>query len=113
MATERFASCALEGPELTERAAEWRRIIALATSRRVINGRIALTYPRDPKLLSTIRGLVVAEAECCPHLHFQVEERAENAFELSVPAEMRDILAPTIPFRSQSDDVAHSWIDAP
>jgi hypothetical protein len=82
-------ACALEGSELLERIHAWQGVVSRATTRRVEGSRLVATYPNDAQLLTTLRGLIVAEASCCPFLEFRVEERPDRIVtELRLPEEM-------------------------
>ena len=89
--TDEKPACSLSGAEFGARAAEWARVTSRAIDRRVEDGRIVSTYPRDPSLLEQIRKLIAAEAECCPFMQFGVEEGADHVtVELNVPDGMAE-----------------------
>jgi MerR family transcriptional regulator, copper efflux regulator len=93
MNAETFA-CSLSGPDLAQRIAEWGRVASRATGRQVEKGRIVSTYPKDQQVLDQLRRLIAAEAECCPFMRFDVEERPDEVVvELRVPEEMSEVLA--------------------
>ena len=88
--TQPFA-CSLQGPDLVDRIDAWREVVARATSRGVENDRVVAVYPKDPQLLSRLRELVAAEAECCSFLLFDVEETPDAIVtELRLPEGMPD-----------------------
>ena len=92
MATTETLDCALSGAELIDRITEWRELASHASRRRVDKGRIVSTYPTD--LLSQLRTLIAAEAECCPSMQFSVRERSnEVEVELRVSEEIAEQVA--------------------
>jgi hypothetical protein len=94
MANEETLACRLSGPELIERIREWGQVASQATSRHVEKGRILSTYPPEQQLLQQLRKLIAAEAECCPFMQFNVEERPDQiVVELRVPEDMSEALA--------------------
>ena len=94
MAKQEMLACSLSGPELVERVREWADVASHATSRHVEKGRIVSTYPPDQQLLQQLRELISAEAECCPFMKFNVEERPDEVeVELRVPDDMSEALA--------------------
>ena len=70
-------TCSLEDSELTTRIRAWQQVAARATSRRVEGDRVVATYPDDPRVLEQLRGLVNAEATCCPFLEFSIERHSD------------------------------------
>ena len=94
MANEEMLTCSLGGQQLIERIREWGQLASQATSRHVEKGRIVSTYPPDRQLLQQLRKLIAAEAECCPFMRFDVEERPDQVVvELRVPEDMSEALA--------------------
>lgn len=94
MANSEPLACTLSGSELGERIMEWRHIASHATSRHVEKGRVVSTYPPDRRLLQQLRRLIAAEAQCCPFMRFNVEERPDQVeVELRVPDDMSEVLA--------------------
>ena len=94
MPEENRLACSLSGPELVERVREWGDVASHATSRRVEKGRIVSTYPRDAGVLRRLRRLIAAEADCCPFMHFHIEEGPDEVeVELRVPDDMSEALA--------------------
>jgi hypothetical protein len=94
MTTEEMLACSLSGPDLVQRIGEWAHVASQATSRHVEKGLIVSTYPPDRRFLQELRKLIAAEAECCPFMHFKVEEGpGQVVVELRVPDEMSEALA--------------------
>jgi hypothetical protein len=94
MANEETLACSLSGPGLIERISEWGQVASQATGRHVEKGRILSTYPPDRQLVQQLRMLIAAEAECCPFMQFNVEERPDQVVvELRVPEDMSEALA--------------------
>jgi hypothetical protein len=91
MDTPQPLACTLEGPDLVERIEAWREVAALATTRRVEDGRVVALYPKDPRILVRLRELIAAEAECCAFLRFDVDETPDAIVtELRLPDELAD-----------------------
>jgi hypothetical protein len=91
---EQHLACTLTGPELVGRIQEWASVASYARSRYVEEGRVTSVYPSDPELLDRLQRLIAAEAECCPFLHFDIQQEAEEMIvELHVPKEMTEALA--------------------
>lgn len=91
---EQHLACTLSGPELVERIQEWASVASHAKSRHVEEGRVVSVYPSDPRLLERMQELIAAEAECCPFLHFDIQQEAEEMIvELRVPKDMTEALA--------------------
>ena len=82
-------ACSLDGTALTQRLDAWRQVVARATTRRVEDGRVVTSYPRDPELRDRLRELIALEGECCSFLQFDVEERPDAIVtELRLPEEL-------------------------
>jgi hypothetical protein len=91
---EQHLACTLSGPELVGRIQEWASVASHAKSRHVEEGRVVSAYPSDPQLLERMQKLIAAESECCPFLHFDIQQKAEEMIvELRVPKEMTEALA--------------------
>jgi hypothetical protein len=83
--------CRLDGPDLVDRIDAWREVTKLATVRRVEGDRVVAVYPNDAQLLSRLRELIAAEAECCSFLRFDVDETPDAIVtELRLPADVPD-----------------------
>lgn len=83
--------CSLDGTELAQRLDAWRQVLARATTRRVEDGRVVVSYPNEPQLRERLRELIALEGECCSFLRFDVEERPEAIVtELRLPEELED-----------------------
>lgn len=81
--------CTLEEAELGARIEAWQQVVARATSRRIEDGRVVATYPKDAQLLARLRELIAAEAECCSFLRFTLEERPDAIVtELRLPDDL-------------------------
>jgi hypothetical protein len=94
MTTKETLACSLSGPDLVQRIGEWAQVASQATSRHVEKSRILSTYPADEQLLQQLRGLIAAEAECCPFMQFSVQEGIDHfVVELRVPEEMSEALS--------------------
>ena len=84
-------ACSLDGTELTERLAAWRQVLARATTRRVEDGRVVVSYPKDSDLRDRLGELIALEGECCSFLRFDVEEQPDAVVtELRLPEELGD-----------------------
>jgi len=96
MAELPILACSLDGKEQRDRVAEWTKVNQRATSRELQDGRITARYPSDPHLLSELRALIAAEAECCSFMAFEVQETPNEVIvEVRVPSEMNQVLAGT------------------
>ena len=83
--------CRLEVPDLADRIEAWREVTTLATVRRVEGDRVVAVYPNDAQLLTRLRELIAAEAECCSFLRFDVDETPDAIVtELRLPADVPD-----------------------
>jgi hypothetical protein len=79
-------ACTLEGAELGDRLRAWSEVLPRASTRRTEDGRVVATYPKDAELLSRLRELIAAEANCCSFLDFRLEERPDAiVVELRLP----------------------------
>ncbi|HYV60916.1 MAG TPA: hypothetical protein VFA62_12670 [Acidimicrobiia bacterium] len=82
-------ACSLDGTALTQRLDDWRQVMARATTRRVEEGRVVASYPKDPELRDRLRELIALERECCSFLQFDVDERPDEIVtELRLPEEL-------------------------
>jgi hypothetical protein len=91
-------ACTLEEAELGARLEAWREVVARASTRRVDDGRVVATYPKDAQLLARLRELIAAEAECCSFLDLRLDEKPDAIItELrlpdGMPASMRTRIA--------------------
>lgn len=92
-------ACSLSAGDLAERTSKWRQVAGFARSRHVENGVIVATYPRHEGLRQQLQELIAAEAECCPFMHFNLEERGDELLvELQVPDDMRTTAAAMLAF---------------
>lgn len=73
--TEEYPVCALPSDEFSNRSRAWRAVSNRALSRKVGSGWASSTFPRS--VLEDLEQLIAAEAECCPSLRFDVQERGE------------------------------------
>jgi hypothetical protein len=79
-------ACTLEAAELGDRLRAWSEVLPRASTRRTEDGRVVATYPKDAELLSRLRELIAAEANCCSFLDFRLEERPDAiVVELRLP----------------------------
>jgi hypothetical protein len=84
-------ACTLEEAELGARIEAWRQVVARATSRRIEDGRVVATYPKDARLLARLRELIAAEAECCSFLRLDLHETPDAIVtELRIPDDLAD-----------------------
>jgi hypothetical protein len=83
--------CRLEGPDLVDRIEAWREVVQRARARAVEGDRVVAVYPNDAQLLTRLRELIAAEAECCSFLRFDVDETPDAILtELRLPADVPD-----------------------
>ena len=83
--------CRLDGPDLADRIEAWREVVQRARTRAVEGDRVVAVYPNDAQLLTRLRELIAAEAECCSFLRFDVDETPDAIVtELRLPADVPD-----------------------
>lgn len=98
-------ACTLSGPDLADRIQEWAAVTARATSRDLEGNRIVSTYPVDDDVVTELRRLIAAEAECCSFMTFRVDEtRGGIRVELEVPQGMSDVLPAMLGLVAVTDD---------
>jgi hypothetical protein len=73
-----LGACSLDDEELAVRAARWRREVGPAViERHTIEGGLLTRLEARPDTEASLRKLVRLEAECCPHLGFDISRRGE------------------------------------
>lgn len=78
------AGCSLEDEELAVRARRWRTEIRPAViEERTIEGGMLIRLRREPQTEENLRELIRLEADCCPHLDFDLQ-RAGSDLRLTV-----------------------------
>jgi hypothetical protein len=83
--------CRLDGPDLLDRIEAWREVVQRARTRAVEGDRVVAVYPNDAQLLTRLRELIAAEAECCSFLRFDVDETPDAIVtELRLPEDLPD-----------------------
>jgi hypothetical protein len=80
-------ACSLDDAQLVERRSAWRSVAesALIETRRRPDGFTSL-YRGDEEVAEALRGLVLAERECCPGIGWELD-RAGDAIRLDVTYE--------------------------
>ena len=85
--------CTLESTELIDRTAQWREVTSKALSRKVEPDRITSIYPLDDKLLSRLRELIAAEADCCSFLKFKISTGEDHTVvQVTFPEHARSLV---------------------
>ena len=70
-------ACTLPTDQATDRADEWREMVAVATLTTETADGWRLQFPADPPLVARLAGLVAAEQRCCEVFAFRLEFTAE------------------------------------
>jgi DNA-binding transcriptional MerR regulator len=78
-------ACTLSGDEQTDRAAQWRQLLAEAVRRQEIADGLRLTFPPGPDLAARLAALAAAEQDCCAFFAFSLD-LAPTALVLTVRA---------------------------
>jgi hypothetical protein len=79
-----LVACSLGGADQRERLAEWKALLAAATSREEL--RTGMRYRFPVALAKRARALAAAEGECCSFLRFDLAEDGDG-FVLTVEAD--------------------------
>jgi hypothetical protein len=66
--------CSLQPDELAQRGEDWRAVNEACVERTVQPGLLTRRYRRGPEIAQSLRRLIAAEAECCPFLHFDLQD---------------------------------------
>jgi DNA-binding transcriptional MerR regulator len=86
-------ACSLEPDAVPGRVNDWRRTVARATSRTVIDGGVALHFPADPDVAGELARLAAAEQQCCAFFDFRITIAGPAiVFEVRAPADAHDVV---------------------
>ena len=86
-------ACSLDGGQMAERIARWRRLLGSATRRDEVPGGVRLAFDSSSPL-TELAGLVAVEQECCSFFSFVVAvDSAGITFEVTAPPEGASMLA--------------------
>lgn len=86
-------TCTLDPDAMPGRVQDWQRVLASATSRRVIDGGVALTFPSEPSLAGELAALAAAEHACCSFLAFTLQISADGTeLQVRTPPEAAELV---------------------
>jgi hypothetical protein len=93
MANLPLIACSLSADGQRARLAEWRELLATATSRTAVDGGARYAFEAGNGVEARVRRLAVAEQDCCSFFDFAVRRTGDSVeLRVTAPDEAQDAL---------------------